>query len=67
MGNYIRAIEDFGRAIEINPGYAGAYYNRGRAQAFLGNQKQALEDLKTAARFGSEDAKNYLKSQRIDW
>jgi protein O-mannosyl-transferase len=67
LGNRIHAIEDFDRAIAINPGYTIAYYNRGSVHASLGNENQALGDMKTAAKFGSEDAKNYLKNKGIDW
>ena len=31
--NYKAAILDFTKAIEINPDYAEAYYNRGRAKS----------------------------------
>ena len=31
LGNYRQAIDDFDRAIEINPDNAEAYNNRGRA------------------------------------
>jgi protein O-mannosyl-transferase len=44
LGNYRQAIEDYGRAVEINPGYADIYYNRGHAYADLGNYRQAIED-----------------------
>ena len=67
LGNQLRAVQDFDKAIEINPGYASAYYYRGRMHASLGNHKRELEDLKTAARYGYEDATNYLKNQGIDY
>jgi tetratricopeptide (TPR) repeat protein len=44
IGNYKQAIDDCSRAIEIKPGYADAYINRGFAYAGLGNYKQAIED-----------------------
>jgi tetratricopeptide (TPR) repeat protein len=48
LGNYEQAIEDYGRAIEINPGYADAYFNRGVAYNGLGNYEQAIEDFNRA-------------------
>ena len=44
QGNYKQALEDFNRAIEINPGYDKAYINRGFAHQGLGNYRQAIED-----------------------
>ncbi len=66
LASYRLAIEDFDRAIEINPEYAEAYYNRGITHARFGNRGHAIEDMKTAAKFGSIDAKNFLKSQGIN-
>ena len=48
LGNYKQAIEDYGRAIEINPRLAEAYYNRGKTYHGLGNYKQAIEDYSRA-------------------
>jgi Flp pilus assembly protein TadD len=67
LRNYKQALEDFDRAIEFNSKYAEAYYNRAASYYNLGNQRQAYEDLKTAARFGNADAKNFLRSQGINW
>jgi tetratricopeptide (TPR) repeat protein len=67
LGNLRQAISDYDRTIEINPKYAMAYYNRGVAHIKLGNRSKAMEDLKTAARFDIENAKNFLKSQGMNW
>ena len=67
LGNYKQAIVEHDRAIEINPKFAEAYFNRAASYNSLGNQKQTYEDLKAAAKFGSQDAKNFLKSQGISW
>jgi len=67
LGNHIRAIADFNRAIEIDSKFAMAYRNRGVAYSNLGNREQAIEDVKTSARLGSEDAKNFLRSHKINW
>ena len=47
--------------------YAMAYYNRGVAHIKLGNRSKAMDDLKTAAGFDIENAKNFLKSQGMNW
>ncbi len=67
LGNFQQAVSDYDRALEINPEYAMAYINRGIAYAKLGNRGQAIEDLRRAAGHGSEDAKNLLKSEGINW
>ena len=43
-----RAIEDFNSAIELNPNYADAYYNRGLAWLQLSEWEKAKIDLGTA-------------------
>lgn len=49
-----RAIEDYTKAIELNPNYADAYYNRGGAFLRLGEREKAKSDLATARDMGSE-------------
>jgi protein O-mannosyl-transferase len=60
LGNYGQAIDDFSRAIEIKPSFAGSYYNRGNAYKGLGNYKQAIEDYGRAIEIkpGYADAYN---------
>ncbi|RKY13529.1 MAG: hypothetical protein DRP82_05285, partial [Planctomycetota bacterium] len=43
-GDFDRAIEDYDRAIELNPKLAEAYYNRGNAWAMKGEYDRAIED-----------------------
>ena len=61
-----RLLQDFDRAIRINPQYADAYFYRGVVHAFQGDQDEAINDWKTAAGLGYEDARQLLKSQGID-
>ena len=49
-----RAIEDYTKAIELNPNYADAYYNRGGTFLRLGEREKAKSDLATARDMGSE-------------
>jgi tetratricopeptide (TPR) repeat protein len=44
LGSYLSAIEDYGKAIEIDPKLAAAYSNRGNAHAALGDMTRALAD-----------------------
>jgi tetratricopeptide (TPR) repeat protein len=43
------------------------YRNRGLAYEKLGNKKQAIEDMKTAAKAGDKEAQKYLLSKEMDW
>jgi len=45
LGEYDRAIEDYNKAIELNPDLAEAYNNRGIAYAKLGEHDRAREDM----------------------
>jgi tetratricopeptide (TPR) repeat protein len=67
LGNYRQAISDYDKAIEINLKYAEAYKNRGVASNKLGNQRQAADDMITAARLDNEEAKNFLRTQGVNW
>jgi len=40
---YEKAIECYGRALEINPNYAKVWYNKGNALSKLGRHKEAIE------------------------
>lgn len=46
LGNYREAIKQFDRAININPDYSEAIYNRGIAYILAFNPQQGCEDLK---------------------
>ncbi|HID19571.1 MAG TPA: tetratricopeptide repeat protein, partial [Methanophagales archaeon] len=43
-GEYEKAIECFNKAIELDPNYARAYYNRGNAYYYLKQYERAIED-----------------------
>ena len=43
-GNYIEAILDFTKAIELKTSYASAYYERASAKAKINDNKGAIED-----------------------
>ena len=43
-----RSIEDYDRAIELDPNVAAAYYNRGHSYSDLGQYQRAIEDFDKA-------------------
>jgi tetratricopeptide (TPR) repeat protein len=57
------ALWCFDRAIEMDEGYARAYYGRYCIYDELGKTKEAMENLRKACDLGFEDACNELKKQ----
>lgn len=75
---YQEAIEDFTKGIsieeqDIKEGYRvqgflqAFYFGRSMALHCLGNKKASLEDLKTSARLGSNEAQVALWGKGISW
>ena len=56
-----QAIELFTRAIEADPKFAEAYYNRGLTYAELRNIEKAEEDLASLERLGSDKSETLEK------
>ena len=52
LGQYERAIQDFGDAIRIDPLDAQAYYNRGLTYQRLGKSTEAELDIAKAKELG---------------
>ena len=50
-----------------SPPEAKYYRNRGLAYEKLGNKKQAIVDMKTAAKSGDKEAQKYLLSKEMTW
>ena len=57
VGEYDRAIEDYGRAIQLNPGYAAAYYNRADVYYAKLDFDRAVEDYSEAIRLEPDSAR----------
>ena len=56
QGDLKRAVEDLGRAIQLKPGFAEAYYRRGLLYAELGEYDRAFEDQDRALELEPEHA-----------
>jgi hypothetical protein len=44
-----------------------AYFNLGAAYSYLGQEKQAIDNLKKAARLGDKGAKMILEKRGVGW
>jgi len=67
MKRYFQAVEDSNKAIGLCAKRADVYAIRGAAYHGLGNEEQAMEDLKTSARLGNEKVQDALRKQGIQW
>lgn len=59
--NYTRAIDDYTRAIDLDPRFAEAYYNRGLARCYSGHTADGLSDLSKAGELGLYSAYSVSK------
>jgi tetratricopeptide (TPR) repeat protein len=66
-GKFIKAIEDYTSALEADPHYGKACCNRASLLWSQGQTKQALDDMKKAARLGMKEMQMFLKSKGIEW
>jgi len=53
-------LEDFDKALEIDPRYADAFYERGMLKIKAGQKEDGFQDLKKASGLGHEKAKRAL-------
>jgi len=53
------AIKIYDKAIELNPNFAEAYYNRGNAYSDLKQYERAIEDYNKAIELNPEDKGTY--------
>ena len=61
LKDYRAALVDYDKAIELNPNFADAYFNRGLTNIFLGNNKKGIADLSKAGELGIYSAYNIIK------
>ncbi len=57
--DYAGAIVDFDKAIELNPEYLRAYYERGRAQFYLGDPDSAIASCTQVIKMDPDEADAY--------
>ena len=58
-GHYDDAVEDYNKAIQLNPEHANTYYNRGIAKARSNDYVAAMEDFSEAIKLNPEHANAY--------
>jgi serine/threonine protein kinase/Tfp pilus assembly protein PilF len=58
------ALDDFKKAVELDPGNGDAYNGRALAFAVLGKHSEAVTDVNTALRLGPHNARLYLNAAR---
>jgi tetratricopeptide (TPR) repeat protein len=54
------AIDDYNRAISLQPTYADAYFQRGIAKSNLGDQRNAIQDCNNAIDLNGKYAEAYF-------
>ena len=64
-GEVERAIEDYTKAIELNPKFAQAYYQRGVAYSKKGEVECAIEDYTQAIALKPDDADAYYRRSKV--
>ncbi len=61
LSQYRKAIKDFNKAIELNPGFADAYFQKGMALRKMGRKKKGMKNIKKVAAIGSSNARRWLE------
>jgi len=61
-GGREQAINDFKKAISLNPRYAQAYYDLGSVYLNSGETEKAISNFKKAEELGLKEAKDYLSN-----
>ena len=62
---YVIAIVDFTRAVQLNPKYAAAYYGRALSYAYTGDYGNALADLDAAIAIDPRYTDAYINRARV--
>lgn len=62
INDFNGAIKDFTKVIELEPKDPTGYLRRGQAKINLGQKNEACLDFKKAVEFGSEEAKDLIKT-----
>ena len=60
QGNFVQAITDYTKAIELEPNNAAAYYNRGIVYSNSGNLEQAIQNFTKAIELDPRKIEAYI-------
>jgi tetratricopeptide (TPR) repeat protein len=63
MNKYDRALEDFDKALDLDPSLSVTYFNRGYIYQKMGSQDFAIADFQKACKLGNNEACNRLQSR----
>ena len=61
MGDYWGAVSDYTKAIELDPKFSEAYFNKGLILIYLNIKTSGCEDMSTAGELGIQDAYRVLE------
>ena len=64
LSRYLESIADYSKAIELDPKNSYLYFDRGMSYEFLGNNEEALKNLKISLKL---DPDNPLALSMIDY
>jgi tetratricopeptide (TPR) repeat protein len=62
--DYNRAIEEYNKALRLDPNYADVYHNRGLTYDLMGDYERAIADFTQANRLDPNDVTNYSNRGR---
>lgn len=66
LKQYKESIEDFDKAIELNPNYFIAYYNKGLSNSYLGHNEEAYNDFFEGYKLADDNLKEEYKQKIIN-
>lgn len=64
LGQFDKALAAIDQAIAMDPRNGLYYYGRARTHLLAGDRQKAMQDFRTAADLGDEDAQAYLKTSK---
>ena len=64
LSRYLESIADYSKAIELDPKNSYLYFDRGMSYEFLGNNEEALKNLKISLKL---DPDNPLALSMVDY
>jgi len=65
LGNYQQAIQDYNKAVQINPRLIDVYIGRGVAYLMQGNKKSGCRDVQKACALGKCNVLEQIKGEGL--